>query len=189
MSEDLKTKETFLPKFEELELPAHATPDKAPEKQTQLSADKAREAVAATTQHESQPNPLEQLKQAERAPEPVSTTNVNRELKQITLRRELKQIRRKLSAPQRALSQVIHQPIVRVTSEAVGKTLTRPSGMLGGGLVALSGTSIYLFLANHIGFSYNYGVFLALFAGGFVLGLLLELVVNLAFSSRRRSHD
>ena len=85
------------------------------------------------------------------------------------------------------MSRVIHQPVVRVTSEAIGKTVSRPSGLLGGGLVALMGTSIYLYLANHLGFKYNYGVFLCLFVVGFGLGLVLELAVYLATASRRKA--
>jgi len=45
--------------------------------------------------------------------------------------------------------------------------------LLGGGILALLGTSSYLYLAKHIGFTYNYSVFLILFFGGFILGLSL----------------
>lgn len=127
---------------------------------------------------------LEELKSAETTA-PVAPQQINRELRKITLRRELQHIRRKLPASQRALSRVIHQPTVRVVSEAAGKTVSRPSGMLGGGLVALIGTSAYLYLAKHEGFTYNYFVFLTLFVGGFIIGLGLELLVHLATASRR----
>lgn len=189
MTEQLKQKET-LPNFEELELPAHATPENKMEHPVELSAEKARKAVAETTQVETQTNPLDRLRDEEKEAEEVSPTiNVYKELPKITLRHELNKIRHKLPAADRALSKVIHQPVVRITSEYVGKTVSRPSGLLGGGLVALVGTSVYLYLANHIGFTYNYGVFLVLFFGGFALGLLIEFVVYLAFSSRRKAHD
>ena len=32
-------------------------------------------------------------------------------------------------------------------------------------------------MARHMGFRYNYLVFLVLFAGGFVVGLILELLI------------
>jgi hypothetical protein len=130
-------------------------------------------------------NPVEQLKKAEKAEAQPEETHVNRELKGITLRRELQQIRRKESAPQRALSRVIHQPVIRVVSEAAGKTVSRPSGLLGGGLVALLGTSGYLFYAKHMGFEYNYFVFTALFIGGFAVGIGLELLAWLLTTPRR----
>ena len=123
---------------------------------------------------------------AEAAPAAAEPQQINRDLRQITLRRELQHIRRQLPAPQRALSRVVHQPAVRVISEAAGKTISRPSGLLGGGLVALFGTTSYLYLAKHIGFSYNYFVFMALFVGGFIVGLVLELLVHLTTTSRRK---
>jgi hypothetical protein len=87
------------------------------------------------------------------------------------------------------LSRVVHQPVVRAVSEAAGKTVSRPSGMLGGGLVAFIGSLGYLYLTKHIGFEYNFTVFLVLFAGGFVLGVVLELVVWLLLKNRRQIHD
>jgi hypothetical protein len=156
-----------------------------PVKRQAKALNEARTIVAETTQSESPPNPLETLQTAEKASQPITPHQVNRELKQITLRRELQQIRRKLPGPQRVLSKVIHQPVVRVVSETAGKTISRPSGLLGGGLVAFLGTTSYLYLARHLGFTYNYLVFLLLLAGGFILGLALELLVHLATASRR----
>ncbi len=131
---------------------------------------------------------MEQLEASENAAQPAQSGYINRELRAITLRRELNSIRRRLPAPQRVLSKIIHQPAIRVVSEAAGKTVSRPSGLLGGGLAAFLGTSGYLYLARHDGFTYNYGVFLALFVGGFFFGLFLEYAVYLA-TLRQRSHD
>lgn len=132
---------------------------------------------------------LNKLKEATESTKPAAPLHINRELKAITLRRELNHIREKLPRSQRTLSKVIHQPVVRVVSEGAGKTVSRPSGMLGGGIVALIGTSAYLWLANSTNIAYNYFVFLALFAGGFAVGLGLELVVHLATSGRRHAND
>ncbi len=167
----------------------------AAEKHTQRKHEKdhlqaireARSNVHETVAADKRPNALKQLETAEKAGAPVHHTRINRELKQITLRRELQDIRRKLPAPQRALSRIIHQPTIRAVSEVAGKTISRPSGFLGGGLVALIGTSSYLYLARHIGFTYNYGVFLVLFLGGFVVGIVLELLVNMMMTPRRHS--
>jgi hypothetical protein len=145
----------------------------------------ARNSVHETAQADNQNQARQALQAAEKASQPATPRHVNRELKQVTLRRELQQIRRKLPAPARALSRVIHQPVVRAVSQAAGQTVSRPSGLLGGGLVAFIGTSSYLYLARHIGFRYNYLVFLVLLAGGFILGLALELAVYLSTRSRR----
>ena len=105
-------------------------------------------------------------------------------LRKQTLTRELKTIQRKESAPDRTLSKIIHQPAIRAVSEATSKTLSRPSGLLGGGILAFAGTGGYLYLAKHIGFSYQSSVFLVLLVAGFGLGLALEALLRL-FTSRR----
>ena len=173
--------EVMLPTAEQAEPPRPGEVDPI------KTLDEARATVAETNRSETQPNPLEALQATEKASQTMEPRQINRELKQITLRRELQQLRRKLPLPERTLSKVIHQPIVRAISEAASKTVSRPSGLLGGSLVAFLGTSAYLYLARHIGFTYNYLVFLLLLGGGFILGLVLELFVHLATSSRRRS--
>jgi hypothetical protein len=184
MSEQLPQQNYESPKLKVEELAGQREAEidaKSAEHKQSLDAERARKAVVETNRSDTRPNPLEKLAGDEKASQAPSPSYINRELKQITLHCELKAIRRKLPAPQRALSRIIHQPAVRAASEAAGKTVSRPSGLLGGGLVALLGTSGYLYLARHIGFQYNYGVFLALFAGGFAFGLIVELAVSLAF--------
>jgi hypothetical protein len=125
-----------------------------------------------------QDNPFERLIKSEELEYNKSKpVHVNQELKDITLRRELKQLRRKLPASERILSKVIHQPVVTKVSESASKSITRPSGLLGGGIVAFLGTSGYLYLAKHIGFTYNYFLFVILFVVGFLVGLFIEFVV------------
>jgi hypothetical protein len=75
------------------------------------------------------------------------------------------------------LSKVIHQPVVRAVSEVAAKTISRPSGLLGGGIVAFLGSAGYLYFTKYIGLPYNYFIFTLLFLGGFVVGLSLELIV------------
>ncbi len=137
----------------------------------------------------SEANPLEKLEATAANDQPKQPLHVNAELKAISFRQAMHHIRRKESLPQRTLSKVIHQPVVRAVSEVTGKTLSRPSGLLGGGLVALMGTSTYLYMAKHLGFDYNYFVFLLLFVVGFAIGIGLELLVWLATSQRRHAND
>lgn len=177
--------ETLLKSPERKTLPTaeQAEPLRPGEEDPSAKLQAARSEIEATA---IQSNPLEGLRAAETASQPAPALNINQELKAITLRRELQSIRHRLPAPQRALSKAIHQPAIRAISEGAGKTVTRPSGLLGGGIVAFAGTSAYLLLAKHMGFQYNYGVFLVLFAGGFVAGLLLELIIR---STSRRKID
>jgi hypothetical protein len=134
-------------------------------------------------------DPIERLRAAEAATQPAAPQTINRELKAITLRRELQHIRRKLPVPERALSKVIHQPVVRAVSEGAGKTISRPSGLLGGGLVAFLGTGSYYLFVRHMGYHYDNAVSFALFFGGFALGIVIELFVYASTGSHRQRAD
>jgi translation elongation factor EF-G len=107
------------------------------------------------------------------------------ELKEIAYQRLLKRARRHLPTYSRAMSKIIHQPAVDAVSEIVSKTVGRPSGIIGGGLMALVGTSIYYYLAKHYGYSYNSFVFLLLMSVGFVLGWCAEVIFKLLKRSPR----
>lgn len=133
-------------------------------------------------------NPKEALKASGNVFTPVQNGHVSGQLKKIALRRELKLVRSQLSPINRTISKLVHQPIIRVVSEVTDKTAGRPSGLLGGGLVAFIGTTAYYYMSVHVGFRYNYSVFFALFVGGFVLGLCLEFLVWLALGRYKKSH-
>jgi flagellar biosynthesis GTPase FlhF len=115
-----------------------------------------------------------------------SQTFVNKELKEMAYKRTLKRVRRQMPLSNRLASKIIHQPIVSVVSEAVAKTVGRPSGLLGGGVIALIGTSAYYYITKHYGYSYNFFIFVLLLLGGFAFGWLVEIVWRL-FSARKRS--
>jgi len=101
----------------------------------------------------------------------------NKELKTEALRRSLRHTRKHLPAPDRALSKVIHQPVIDVISKVGGSTIARPSGVLTGSIIALLGSSYLLYSAKHYGFTYNYLVIFILFGGGWALGLVIELLI------------
>lgn len=106
-----------------------------------------------------------------------NTAYVSRELKKNTLNRTLARIRKQLPASSRTLSKVVHQPVVDAVSQVGGQTIARPSGLLGGSIVAFVGSSIFLWMANHYGFTYNYLLFAILFVGGFAVGMALEFLI------------
>lgn len=191
--------ETFQHRVERLEheptLPAPERHKALPEHAAQaLKAEQAediqeaRNELSELTQAETHNPVQEQLSSAENAPQTATPASINRELRQITLNRELRQLQRKLPTLQRNFSKIVHQPAVRVASEAAGKTISRPSGLLGGGIVALIGTSVYLYMAKHYGFEYKPSAFLMMLAAGFALGLALEFIVHMATRSRH-AHD
>lgn len=188
---------SFTPEHQEslAQEPEHLlqTAEKNHETEAQLhkAAEQAADAARAEiSQQTTETDPLAKIEQQETATAEASRPSlVNSELKSITLRRELQQIRRKLPAGDRALSKVIHQPVVRVVSEAASASISRPSGLLGGGLMAFVGSLGYLYLTKHVGMTYNYFVFTVLFVLGFAIGLGLEFLVWGLTSRHRHAAD
>lgn len=178
-------------RYEALALPTaeQAEPLRQNEKDPVLALAEARATIAETAHEDASQAVAESLKAAESTTAAPTPTAISRDLKNITLKREMNSIQRQENLPQRTLSKVIHQPVIRAVSEAASNSVSRPSGILGGGIVAFIGTSAYLYLAKHLGFEYNFVVFLVLFAGGFIVGLVLELLVHMASVSRRKAID
>ena len=147
----------------------------------------AREAIEDTSSENQNNNVLERLDEMEETEDtlPDERSSIDHDLKDIVRNRELDNIQRKETYSQKTLSRIIHKPAIRIISEAASKTVSRPSGLLGGGLVALVGTSGYYFLTRRIGLKYNYTIFFILFVGGFVLGIMLELIAYIASAARR----
>jgi hypothetical protein len=110
---------------------------------------------------------------------------INRELKEMAYQRLLIRARRHFNGYDRTLSRIIHQPAVDAISEVASKTVGRPSGILGGGLAALIGTTIYYLVAKHYGYAYNFLVFVVLIFAGFLLGLTMEILWRLLRRSKR----
>jgi len=111
---------------------------------------------------------------------------INRELKDMAFRRTMKQTRHHMGAPSRLVSKVIHQPIVEKVSEAASDTIARPSGIIGGGLFAVIGSFILLWITKHYGYEYNYLLFIIFMAVGFAFGLVVELGLRLTIAKRRK---
>lgn len=111
----------------------------------------------------------------------AAPTFVSRELKAMAFNRSLNTARRQMRAPSRAFSKVIHQPVVEKVSDAVGASVARPSGILGGGIFAVLGSGILLYLVKHYGYEYNYLMFGVLFVGGFMVGMVVEGFVRAIF--------
>jgi flagellar biosynthesis GTPase FlhF len=157
-------------------------PQKTPEKvqeNTERTAEKIEQIrLTANEQAKSAEQILHESKHSssEQEDEPAI---ISHEIKQIAYQRLLKRTRRHLSPYSRTMSKVIHQPVVDAVSEGLSKTVGRPSGIIGGGLVALVGTSIYYYISHHYGYSYNSFIFLLLMLLGFVLGWIAEVFYKL----------
>lgn len=113
-----------------------------------------------------------------------TTTIIDRNLKAKAYKKELHRIQSNLPKSQRSLSKFIHSRPVEAVSEVGGKTVARPSGLLGGGIVAFAGTLALVIISRHYGFSYNFFVFIALLVGGFFLGLIAEMIIRAVSKAR-----
>lgn len=180
----VEKQELELPVGGQHEITAHTEHAPTPEEvasEKQYMSQESRDTIA---QEAPSQNPLEAFQEAETAAASIAPI---RESRTVVTKRQLAQVQRKLPARDRQLSKLIHQPVVRLVSESAAATVTRPSGLLGGGLVAFLGSTGYLVFTKHIGLSYNYFVFILLFVGGFALGLVLELIIWTLMASRRRT--
>lgn len=109
---------------------------------------------------------------------------VNKHLKETAYSRTLTRVQKRLSAPNRVFSKVVHSKALDKPSEVIGNTVARPSSMLGGAIIAFLGTSILLWVTRRYGYEYNYLAVILLFAGGMVIGLLVEAGLRARKSSR-----
>ncbi len=117
-----------------------------------------------------------EVPRAERAPQRQHPVLINKQLKDMAYSRTMLRVQKRLSLPSRYFSKAVHSKVLDKPSEFVGKTVARPSSMLGGALFAAIGTSLLLWTTKRYGYEYNYLAVILLFATGMVLGLLIELL-------------
>ncbi len=96
-------------------------------------------------------------------------------MKNRAYKRELTKIQTKLPTASKRFSKVIHNQTVETISNIGAQTVARPSGLLGGSIVAFAGSLVLYFMARQYGFKYNYLAIFLLFIGGFVIGAVIEL--------------
>ncbi|MDO8265348.1 MAG: hypothetical protein Q7T41_00220 [Candidatus Saccharibacteria bacterium] len=140
---------------------------------------------AANTQHntENLTNRVEQLAisgkemgRSETADVKQHPVLINKQLKDMAYSRSMTRVRKHLSLPSRLFSKAIHSKVLDKPSEVIGNTVARPSGMLGGALLATVGTSVLLWVTKHYGYSYNYLAVIMLFVLGMTFGIVTELI-------------
>ncbi len=104
---------------------------------------------------------------------------VDQNLVNISTKQIFNNIRHRLPIVDRNLSKIIHQPIIDQVSDKTSTTIARPSGVLGGAILAFIGSLSYLIFVKYVGITYNFIWFFIFFIGGFILGLLIELIIRL----------
>lgn len=110
------------------------------------------------------------------AEKPAHERSYTREDKAHSFNTTMHHVRQQLTGPQKVFSKVIHQPVVEKTSEFVGKTVARPSGILGATIAACIGLLSIYSIARFAGFSLSGSEMPLLLIGGFIAGLLIEWI-------------
>lgn len=133
-------------------------------------ADAARETIR---QHEQTPEPADQ---AEAAPtKPTQHPLLNPRL---NYAHTLSSLQRHLAPASRRFSQIIHTPIIEKTSEAMERTVARPSVVLGATWTALIVGGLFYFTARYFGYTLSGSEMLFSFIIGAILGLMLEGIMR-----------
>ncbi len=97
-----------------------------------------------------------------------------------TYKMTMQRAQNQMSKPSKTFSKFIHNPTVERTSEALGATVARPSGILGAGIMGFIGISIVLYYARQNGCPINnrYTLVIGLFVGGWLLGMVFEFILK-----------
>ena len=97
----------------------------------------------------------------------------------------MKSVQSEMSAPARAFSKVIHNPIVERTSEVVGSTVARPDAILSGSMFAfLLVLGLYL-LARYNGFELRGSETIIAFIFGWIIGIAFD-ILRAALTRKRK---
>lgn len=99
--------------------------------------------------------------------------------KKQTYRATMNRIESQLPAYQRTFSRFINAEPVDKVSTVAAKTVARPSGLLGGGVIALIGLVIVTIFAANIGFEVKPITFVLFLVAGWALGLIVEAIYRL----------
>lgn len=91
----------------------------------------------------------------------------------------INRVRKHLSKADRAFSKVIHNPTIEAISDVTGSTVARPSGLLYGGIFSLIASLVLYLITKHYGYEYSFFVAIITFIGGFIFGLVVEILSKL----------
>jgi hypothetical protein len=160
----------------------------------------AREKMEQLRQHEASPEQdqgqrieaaREVIHKQEQAPEPKPAGETEHQssathhplLPKLNFKDTMRSVQRHLSPAGRNFSKIIHTPVVEKTSEALEKTVARPSVTLGATWTALIVGGVFYFIARHYGYHLSGSELLFSFIVGGIIGLLGEGVFR-AFKRR-----
>ena len=112
---------------------------------------------------------------------PITKHDIDAKYKDI-----MKNMQSQLTAPSRAFSKVIHNPVVEKTSEVIGNTVARPNLVIAGAIGAIASAVVYI-VANKYGYELSGFETIGLFILGWAIGAIIEYIrVGLINNGKRR---
>jgi hypothetical protein len=144
------------------------------ERAAELSRDK--EQSPDSVRHEIEQIKVEQEKKTEKQVAPASAERPisTKKTRQKAYNTILKQTQGELSAPSRAFSKLIHNPVVDKVSEVFGSTVARPNAILAGAAFSFLLTLAIYLIARMNGYPLSGTETIAAFIGGWGLGLIFD---------------
>ena len=180
MAERLPQHETHSPSFEATEIkhPKHEASPKSHEAKTKSPAEVTELRSNAERESRSSSEVIAQIQEHEDKKKEATPTYTNKGLKDKAFNDIMRSTRRQLNPAERALSTVIHNPTINAISEGAAKTVGRPSGIIGGSLASLLVSAFFVTIAKRNGFPVPLSIFLVLFVGGYIAGVLVEMFLK-----------
>lgn len=121
---------------------------------------------------------LHERQHAQHEQQPTHHHYITKKIKAEQYKQTIKQLQQRLPKGERTFSTFVHRPSVEAISEIGAKTVARPSGILGGALFALIGSTAVLLVARRVGFEVPNSIFAVLFICGFIGGLVAEATLR-----------
>lgn len=137
------------------------------------------EAIKLATRHENEQTEKRQSKEA-KEDKPLTKKDIDN-----SYRKTLTNVQDQLSAPSRAFSKVIHNPVVEKTSDAIGNTIARPNLIIAGALGAIASVFVY-FIAKRYGYLLSGSEVIVLFVAGWSIGAVIEYA-RIGFINNRKN--
>lgn len=109
-----------------------------------------------------------------KAPKSTTKRGINKKERDASFNQRMKQVRKNMSAPERAFSAFIHAKPVEKISEAVGSTIARPNAILTGAVVAFIVVLAVYVIAKNYGYYLSGFETIAAFIVGWIIGLLYD---------------
>jgi cell fate (sporulation/competence/biofilm development) regulator YlbF (YheA/YmcA/DUF963 family) len=110
--------------------------------------------------------------------EPTSSAvrKITKKQKDAEYKKTMTAIRSEMSAPSRAFSKVIHNPVIEKTSEVVGSTVARPNAILAGSITAFLSVSLIYIVAKQYGYVLSGFESIGAFIIGWLIGISFDYI-------------